>query len=347
MAYTIDRCEESTTFSPIVVDREHGVLKNVKILGSVSKNGRRYLPEAMRNGFHLYEGVIVNTNHDRVNHTDRNVEDRIGRIVNVRYVEGDGIFGDFEILTSHPMSERVMEAAERMPSAMGFSHLADCARRKAGGIDEVIAIRKVYSVDLVGNPATTSSMYESEGNETKSHEKKEMMCEKCCKMNEIKESKDKKYSEKLKLMAEEYGMSDDSSDSSGGGDSGGEKGSSTTIESCDPEPLKESAEMPEPVEKVESKPAVSAVAETVVESVEPKVVGTPLNEVQDLCAAAGVVFESTMLDTLTKLPKSEIIPVIRRVALAESVSKPVTSNPVSAADAGRIPEKNLAAWLRS
>lgn len=201
---------ESNVLSPLIVDRESGILRNVKILGFTSRNGRRYLPEAMREGFKLYENKVVNKNHDRENGNDRDIDDRIGRIVNARFIEGEGIFGDVELLKSHPMYERLMESAEKMPNCMGFSHLADCARKRVGGVDEVIKIRKVYSVDLVANPATTTSLAESE-------EKKSVksMCEKCCKMESIACDSSKKQKDRLKLIAEEYGMTDtDDSDSS-------------------------------------------------------------------------------------------------------------------------------------
>lgn len=338
---------ESNVLSPLIVDRESGILRNVKILGFTSRNGRRYLPEAMREGFKLYENKVVNKNHDRENGNDRDIDDRIGRIVNARFIEGEGIFGDVELLKSHPMYERLMESAEKMPNCMGFSHLADCARKRVGGVDEVIKIRKVYSVDLVANPATTTSLAESE-------EKKSVksMCEKCCKMESIACDSTKKHKDRLKLIAEEYGMKDtDDSDSSssdtGTKGSDGDGGSSIKSESMDPIPLQESAVMPDAVEQIETPAVVSAEVQPIAEGVQVKPVGTPLNEVQELCAVAGIVMESTVLESLTRLSKAEVIPLIRRVALAESVSKPVTSIPSSASVASRIPEKNVSDWLKS
>jgi len=338
---------ESNVLSPLIVDRESGILRNVKILGFTSRNGRRYLPEAMREGFKLYENKVVNKNHDRENGNDRDIDDRIGRIVNARFIEGEGIFGDVELLKSHPMYERLMESAEKMPNCMGFSHLADCARKRVGGVDEVIKIRKVYSVDLVANPATTTSLAESEDKKSV-----KSMCEKCCKMESIACDSTKKHKDRLKLIAEEYGMKDtDDSDSSssdtGTKGSDGDGGSSIKSESMDPIQLQESAVMPDAVEQIETPAVVSAEVQPIAEGVQVKPVGTPLNEVQELCAVAGIVMESTVLESLTRLSKAEVIPLIRRVALAESVSKPVTSIPSSASVASRIPEKNVSDWLKS
>ena len=105
--------------------------------------------------------------------------------------------------------------------------------------------------------------------------------------------------------------------------------------------------MPDAVEQIETPAVVSADTQPIAEGVQVKPVGTPLNEVQELCAVAGIVMESTVLESLTRLSKAEVIPLIRRVALAESVSKPVTSIPSSASVASRIPEKNVSDWLKS
>ena len=93
---------------------------------------------------------------------------------------------------------------------------------------------------------------------------------------------------------------------------------------------------------VAAAPAVSA---PITESVVVAPVGTSLSEVQDLCAAAGITLESALLESLSKLPKAEVIPVIRRVALAESVSKPLTSVPIAVA--GKVPDKDVFSWLKS
>lgn len=335
---------ESGQFSSLIIDRGAGVIRNIKILGPVSKNGRKYAQDAMRNACTLYENAVVNKNHDRVNQNDRDVDDRLGRIVNAHYIEGEGIYGDFELLMSHPMADRIMEAAEKMPNTMGFSHFADCAYRKVKGVEEVVEIRKVYSVDLVANPATTSSLSESVNEAHKAN------CERCTKMEGVAKCKDTKYADKLKAIAEEYGMKSDadgdSDGSSDSGDSGEKKGSSPAKESfVDPVTLKE-AVMADPVEPVVLVPVTApAVSAPITESVVVAPVGTSLSEVQDLCAAAGITLESALLESLSKLPKAEVIPVIRRVALAESVSKPLTSVPIAVA--GKVPDKDVFSWLKS
>lgn len=153
--------QESRTFleSP-QIDRENGIIRNVKILGTTSKNNRTYMQEALNAARNLYEQKAVNINHLKDdNESDRAVEDGFGRLENI-YVKEGGIFGDLAFLKSHPIADRVCEAAERMPEQFGFSHNAQ------GTMDgkTVTSIDHVYCVDLVRYPATNVSMFESTEN---------------------------------------------------------------------------------------------------------------------------------------------------------------------------------------
>lgn len=145
------------------VDRAAGVIHGVRILGPRSANGRRYLPEAIQKAVGLYEGRQVNYNHPKRDDpgADRSIDDRAGWLQNVR-VENDGLTGDFHFLKSDPRAEKVCEAADRNPRLFGFSHNADGRTRREGGQTLVEEIIKVRSVDLVSDPATTRSLFESE-----------------------------------------------------------------------------------------------------------------------------------------------------------------------------------------
>lgn len=159
-----------TTFQPqqvgktqLMVDREAGVIRNVKIIGFNSQNGRRYTSGALKAAIPLYEGIKVNVDHPEKGPTQqRSSYDRFGKFVNVRFVEGEGLFGDLVYLKSHPIAEQVCEAAERMPDVFGMSHNAQgegiVDKR---GIFEVNKITEVRHVDLVADPATTQSLAES------------------------------------------------------------------------------------------------------------------------------------------------------------------------------------------
>jgi len=143
-------------------DTEAGVIKGVRILGRQSLNGREYTPEAITNAMSLYEGRPVNLDHpDRSRPTsERSVKDRFGWLVNVHQAN-DGLEGDLHYLKSHPQSAQIVEAAQRNPAMIGLSHNADGRTSRRNGktlVEEIIGVR---SVDLVADPATTKSLFES------------------------------------------------------------------------------------------------------------------------------------------------------------------------------------------
>lgn len=146
----------------LTVDRKNGVIRNVKVLGLISENNRRYLPEAVKKSIPLYENIAVNIDHpDRQADDSRSAYDRFGKLENVRFVESEGLFGDLFFLKSHPMAERICEAAERMPDVFGLSHNADGDGETRDGVFVVEKIIGVRHVDVVADPATTKSLSES------------------------------------------------------------------------------------------------------------------------------------------------------------------------------------------
>ncbi len=148
--------------SPAVrVDREAGVIREVKILGYASANGRRYAPEAVRRAVGLYEGIRVNVDHPPAARpeAERSLAARFGMLRNVA-VRDDGLYGDLHYLRSHPLAELTVEAAERMPEALGLSHNAEGRVTQQAGLAVVEEIVRVRSVDLVADPATTRSLFE-------------------------------------------------------------------------------------------------------------------------------------------------------------------------------------------
>lgn len=147
---------------PLRVDREKGVIHEVKLLGLTSSNGRTYTLEAIRNAAKMYEGKVVNIDHRAKPGQPRSAYDRFGRVVNVR-VDDQGLFGNIEYLKSHPMADRVSEAAERMPAIFGMSHDAQGIPRPGNGKHLTIeSITSVASVDVVSDPATVKSLFEQE-----------------------------------------------------------------------------------------------------------------------------------------------------------------------------------------
>lgn len=155
-----------------------GVIQGVKVLGLESRNKRRYTPAGVRKALSLYEGASVHIDHplDSLGRVDpprqRTADSKFGQLRNVR-VEGNGLRADLHYLQSHPMAGRVAEAAERMPNAFGLSHNIEyTGRTDRDGTLIVESIDRVRTIDLVPNPATTKSLFESETDSDPNHNHK-------------------------------------------------------------------------------------------------------------------------------------------------------------------------------
>ena len=170
--------------SELRLDREAGILRNVKILGLVSKNGRRYSAEALQAAVALYEGAKVNVNHPKGDPlSPRDYRDRIGNIQNVVFREGEGLFADLYFNPHHQLAEQLIWDATHAPRNVGFSHNIRAKTKQEGQWLEVTNILAVQSVDLVADPATTSGLFEAEESvptplrETLREELQETLCQ--------------------------------------------------------------------------------------------------------------------------------------------------------------------------
>jgi len=154
---------EECTLAESKVDREAGVVRNVKVLGAESRNGRTYTTEAMQQASRLYEGVGVNINHpERSNpNRERRFEEGFGELKNVR-VENGAVYADLHYPTKHALAEDFAERAEKFPNQLGLSHNAEGSTVSKGGKTFVDSIERVRSVDIVRSPATNKSLFESE-----------------------------------------------------------------------------------------------------------------------------------------------------------------------------------------
>lgn len=149
----------------LTVDKENGILRGVKLLGLTSKNKRRYAAAGVQAAVHLYEGAKVNVNHPKGNaKAPRDYQDRFGTMKAVSFRE-DGLYGDFHFNPKHALAEQLIWDAEHAPENVGFSHNIDGIASRSGGKVIVESIEKVNSVDLVADPATTSGLYEHEGDD--------------------------------------------------------------------------------------------------------------------------------------------------------------------------------------
>ena len=144
------------------VDREESLLRGVKLLGLVSRNGRRYLESTLASAASLYEHAKVNINHaDSGVNAPRSYRDRLGVIRNVRLRSGEGLFGDLHFNPKHPVAEQLLWDAEHVPENVGLSHNVLAETEQQTGETVVKTITKVLSVDLVADPATTDGLYEN------------------------------------------------------------------------------------------------------------------------------------------------------------------------------------------
>jgi hypothetical protein len=154
---------EAISGGKCAIDRDAKVVRDVKVIGFTSKNGRRFKEEAIEGAVGLYEGAKVYLDHPdpkEITKT-RGVRDRNGVLKNARFVAGAGVFADWHYNSSHAATEALLEEIERNPSTLGFSHNARYRYGKPdGGTDIVEAIVAVRSVDLVADPATTNGMFE-------------------------------------------------------------------------------------------------------------------------------------------------------------------------------------------
>ena len=145
------------------LDRENGILRGVKILGFVSKNHRRYAPEALQQAVSMYEGAKVNINHPKGDPlAPRDYQDRIGSIRNVEFRLNEGLFADLYFNPCHPLANQLAWDAEHAPKNVGFSHNIRARTIEENHVIVVTQILAVQSVDLVADPATTSGLYEAE-----------------------------------------------------------------------------------------------------------------------------------------------------------------------------------------
>lgn len=144
------------------VDEESGVIRNVKVLGTISRNGREYSPNALKDACRILEGCSVNLDHNRDNpNRERSFMESVGTLHGL-YVKPDGVYAaELRIKKTHPTAPVIFESAKRFPKNFGLSINAEGEMVKRGGKWIVESIKRAQSVDVVSNPATTEGIFES------------------------------------------------------------------------------------------------------------------------------------------------------------------------------------------
>lgn len=170
MADLFEQFERGEAFAESAIDRDSNVISNVKLCGAVSKNKRRYSDKALQDAARLYRGASVYFDHPtdrelRERRGIRSVLDLAGRVVSARKV-GDSVRGDIEVLNVNRTREHIFALAEQMPDKAGFSHRARGNVRRENGTEIVEGLEEVFAVELVSDPATAKSLFESVEEET-------------------------------------------------------------------------------------------------------------------------------------------------------------------------------------
>lgn len=144
------------------VDRDAGVIRNVKVLGTISRNGREYSEAAKRDAVKVLEGTTVNIDHNRDHpKKERGFMEGVGTLHGLES-RPDGVYAaEFRIKKSHPCAPVIFESAERFPKDFGLSINAEGAVVKRGTKWVVESLVAAHSVDVVGKPATTDGLFES------------------------------------------------------------------------------------------------------------------------------------------------------------------------------------------
>lgn len=167
---------ESSNGPPLRIDRENGIIYGVKVLGVNSPNtpyqdgrpmdrvtqGTRYTRSAFESATRVMEGAKVRLNHpDRSQpNADRPVEVGLGVLRNVRATP-DGVRADLHYNRAHPFAPQLVEDVERRMGQWGFSPNAEGVGTVQSGVYVVEQLVRIRSVDLVSDPATTASLWES------------------------------------------------------------------------------------------------------------------------------------------------------------------------------------------
>ncbi|REK26527.1 MAG: hypothetical protein DWQ41_09690 [Planctomycetota bacterium] len=146
----------------VEVERQSRLVRNVALVGRVSRNGHEYSEEALRSAARLYERKPVFLDHaaDARRPQDRRTRDLVGSVVNPRFSEGR-IRGDIRVLDTES-GRTFLALAESDTPGVGMSHVV-LARRNGDGT-AVNRIEDVISVDAVVGPATTTTFHESTSN---------------------------------------------------------------------------------------------------------------------------------------------------------------------------------------
>lgn len=148
------------------IEADNAVIRNVRVLGTVSKRGRVYEMTALQDAARLYEGINVCIDHPPEDEAGRprDPDDVVGVLENCR-VEQDGVYADLRLIKTDPRTPKLLEMAEAFKRSIGLSHNAVPGETFWGDDEKlhIVHIVEASSVDIVTKPATNDGLFESEG----------------------------------------------------------------------------------------------------------------------------------------------------------------------------------------
>lgn len=153
---------------PERVDRENGIIYGVALLGESSPNTasrrakQRVYPRALREALvPKFEGLPVYFDHGAED-KPRNFREQAGKVINSRFnSDRNQNIGDIKCKKSHTNFELLMESAESFSENFGMSLSGGGPVRYEGDSEIVIDIPVRKSFDVVTEPATVTSLFES------------------------------------------------------------------------------------------------------------------------------------------------------------------------------------------
>ena len=147
-------------------DRENGVIRGVKILGTESRDGRVYSAKALRKAASVYEGAKVKLKQPKADPPQScDYRGCIGVLRNVTTRDGEGLFGDLHLNPGYRLAEQLLWDAENCPQNLALTHNVQAVTSRRQGSVLVEAISCVHGIDLVAGPAHTSALFETADSE--------------------------------------------------------------------------------------------------------------------------------------------------------------------------------------
>lgn len=168
----IESMELEEAFSGMTIDDANGVLKGVVLLtgNKLSPNKTFYTDKALAEATTRYQNANMYIDHKRDERGNPSVKDFGGVYKDVR-LDGDKVRADLHLVES--ARSMVTAIAKMKPASIGLS-----IRDRGHGVekDGVFLVegfdpKTKYSIDLVANPSTNKTLFESENN---NHEEEDM-----------------------------------------------------------------------------------------------------------------------------------------------------------------------------